>query len=51
MTNKNLIFIQLNNGGVAEHSKLAFNNYLETQEQQKVSERREAPFGLCTECN
>ena len=27
---KNLTFIQLNIGGVAEHSKLTFNNYLET---------------------
>ena len=30
MTNKILTFIQLNIGGVAEHSKLTFNNYLET---------------------
>ena len=30
MANKNLNFIQLNIGGVAEHSKLTFNNYLET---------------------
>ena len=30
MANKNLTFIQLNIGGVAEHSKLTFNNYLET---------------------
>ena len=30
MANKNLITIQLNIGGVAEHSKLTFNNYLET---------------------
>ena len=30
MANKNLTFIQLNIGGVAEHSKPTFNNYLET---------------------
>ena len=30
MANKILTFIQLNIGGVAEHSKLTFNNYLET---------------------
>ena len=30
MANKNLTFIQLNIGGVAEHSKLTFSNYLET---------------------
>ena len=30
MANKNLPFIRLNIGGVAEHSKLTFNNYLET---------------------
>ena len=30
MANKNLIFIQLNIGGISEHSKLTFNNYLET---------------------
>ena len=30
MANKNLTFIQLNIGGVAEHSKLTFNNYHET---------------------
>ena len=30
MTNQNLTFIQLNIGGVAEHSKPTFNNYLET---------------------
>ena len=30
MANKNLTFIQLNIGGVAEHRKLTFNNYLET---------------------
>ena len=30
MANKNLTFIQLNIGGVAEHSKLTFNNFLET---------------------
>ena len=32
MANKNLTFIQLIIGGVAEHSKLTFNNYLETHE-------------------
>ena len=31
MANKNLTFIQLNIGGVAEHSKLTFNNYLKTR--------------------
>ena len=31
IANKNLTFIQLNFGGVAEHSKLTFNNQLETQ--------------------
>ena len=30
MANRNLTFLQLNIGGVAEHSKLTFNNYLET---------------------
>ena len=30
MANKNLTFIQLNIGGVAEHRKLTFNNYIET---------------------
>ena len=30
MTNKSLTFIQLNISGVAEHSKLFFNSYLET---------------------
>ena len=30
MANKNLSFIQLNIGGVAEHSKLTFNNYFRT---------------------
>ena len=30
MANKNLTFIQLNIGGVAEHSNLTFNNHLET---------------------
>ena len=30
MVNKNLTFIQLNIGVVTEHSKLTFNNYLET---------------------
>ena len=31
MANKKLTFIHLNIGGVAEPSKLTFNNYLETQ--------------------
>ena len=30
MANKDLTFIQLNIAGVAEHSNLTFNNYLET---------------------
>ena len=30
MANKNLNFIRLNIGGVAEHNKLTFNNYPET---------------------
>ena len=30
MANKNLTFIQLNIGGVAEHRKLTFNNFIET---------------------
>ena len=33
MANKNLTFIQLNIGCVAEHSNLTFNNYLETHKQ------------------
>ena len=33
MADKNLTFIQLNNSGVAEHSRLTFNNYNETQKQ------------------
>ena len=32
MANKNLIFIQLNIGGIAEHIKKIFNIYLETHE-------------------
>ena len=32
MANQNLTFIQLKNGGVAEHSKLTFNIYFETHE-------------------
>ena len=32
MANKNLTFIQLKIGAVAEHSKLTFNNYIETHE-------------------